>query len=129
MKTEIYRIGDIVRRTESGLLDRDGSIALARHLAEVALASKDAHILVDLRDAQVDISSSDLMVIAAEFVIALKDGAPKTAFIQSEHRLDDSRAEFLRACLQLRNVKAEFFDSFEGAIEWLAEVSEVEKAQ
>ncbi|MGD9330318.1 MAG: hypothetical protein PVJ53_03345 [Desulfobacterales bacterium] len=119
-RVKIYQVGDFIRMTESGELDRDRSIKIVRDLATAANFHKDHNILLDLRETDSQASMHDLIDIAMEFATYHELFRNKIAVLipNTEERLQ--LANRFKACMDLQGFQFEKFSDFEAAIEWLA---------
>ena len=117
---KIYRVGDIIRMTESGKLDLDRSIGIVRKLATEANFHKDHNIILDLRETSINASMGDLIQISMEFAIYHKVFKNKIAVLipNTKERLKIARR--FKTCMELQGFQFEQFTDFEAAIEWIA---------
>lgn len=119
MTTDIRLINarDFVRVTSEGKLDFEQSMKI---LTEIALATAPLvayEILLDTRQAHVQISEADLWYLAAELSKLRKAFSGKTAVLCPVERFDD--AAFFALCSKNRGIMVKAFTSFEDAINWL----------
>ena len=118
---KIYRVGEIIRMTESGELDLERSIRIVRDLAHQANHHKDDNIILDLRETSSNASMEDLIKISMEFAIYHKVFKNKIAVIipNTEERLRIARQ--FKICMDMQGFQFDQFIDFEAAIEWLAD--------
>ena len=118
---KIYRVGEIIRMTESGALDLDRSIRIVRDLANQANHHQDDNIILDLRETSSNASMEDLIKISMEFATYHKVFKNKIAVIipNTEERLRIARQ--LKTCMDMQGFQFDQFIDFEAAIEWLAD--------
>lgn len=118
---KIYRVGDIIRMTESGELDLDRSIGIVRELATEADYHKDHNVILDLRETSVNASMGDIIQVSMAFASYHKVFRNKIAVIipNTEERLQI--AQRFKACMDMQGFQFEQFTDFETAIEWLSD--------
>jgi len=118
---KIYKVGDIIRMTESGELDLDRSISIVRELATEANYHKDHNVILDLRETHVNARMGDIIQVSMEFASYHKVFRNKIAVIipNTEERLQ--LAKRFKTCMDLQGFQFEQFTDFESAIEWLSD--------
>jgi hypothetical protein len=113
----IIRASDFVVATPQGQLDFEKSKRILLKLASGSANLAAHEVLLDLRNADVELSAGDLWYLAAEL------GRPPLAFrgkIAVLCRLTASdQADFFALCAQNRGFQVCAFTSFEQAVEWL----------
>ncbi len=124
---KIYKVKDFVRLNESGEIDLDRSIQIIHDLAVAASFHAGHNILVDLRETTVHVEGSmgDILRLAVEMV---RYGAAFKGKIANVVPADEKRlsiAKQFEASLNLQGFTYKVFTSFEDAIDWLSEVTEV----
>ncbi len=123
----IYRLKDFIRITEGGKIDLERSKEIVHELA-VASGFHQAHnILIDLRGSIEDHTIGDHMELALELVCYRSAFTGKVAFILPD---DPDRLALAREFLTCMDAvgyqfQIEVFTSFETAIDWLADTSDV----
>lgn len=116
----IIHAHEFIKATPEGRLDLEESKKL---LIEIALASAPLpayDILLDTRQAQSEMSVTDLWYLAAELNDNFRKASSrtvKTAVLCPLERFD--HAEFLALCAQNLGFQVRAFTSFEEAYEWL----------
>lgn len=118
---KIYRIGDIIRMTETGELDLDRSIEIVRKLAAEANYHEDHNVILDLRETSVNASMADIIQISMEFASYHQVFKNKIAVIipDTEERL--KIAKRFKICMEMQGFQFEQFTDFEATIEWLSD--------
>lgn len=118
---KIYRIGDIIRMTETGELDLDRSIEIVRKLAAEANYHEDHNVILDLRETSVNASMADIIQISMEFASYHQVFKNKIAVIipDTEERL--KIAKRFKTCMEMQGFQFEQFTDFEATIEWLSD--------
>ena len=118
---KVYRVGDIIRMTESGELDLDRSIDIVRQLATEANYHQDHNVILDLRETSVNVSMGDIIQISMEFASYHQVFKNKIAVIipDTEERL--KIATRFKTCMDMQGFQFEQFTDFEAAIEWLSD--------
>ena len=114
----IVHARDFIKATPGGQLDFEES---RRVLVEVASASTqlgDFDVLLDTREARVQLSDADLWHLAAELSRLRQPFARRTAVLCPVENFDS--AGFFALCAQNRGLRVEAFASFEDAIDWLS---------
>jgi len=124
MKTEIkiYKIKDFVRKTVSGEIDMNKSMAFIKQFADIAYVHPDHNILIDMRDTEVtNANINDMMKISLELANSLPDFKNKIANVipDNEERLRTARQ--FHSCMVLKGFSYQIFTDFEKAIDWLSD--------
>jgi hypothetical protein len=113
----IIRASDFLVATPHGQVDFERSKRILLKIA-AASASLVAHeILLDVRDAQIELSAGDLWYLAAELGYPHMPFRGKIAVLCSLAGSD--QADFFALCAQNRGFRVRAFTSFEEAVEWL----------
>jgi hypothetical protein len=108
---------DFVRATSEGELDFETSKKALIEIASATAHLVDYEILLDTRQADVQMSVTELWYLAAE-LSKLRDAfSGKTAVLCPIERFDD--AAFFALCSENRGFRIKAFTSFEEAINWL----------
>lgn len=108
---------DFVRATSEGQLDFEMSKKALIEIASATAHLTDYEILLDTRQAYVQMSVTELWYLAAE-LSKLRDAfSGKTAVLCPVERFDD--AAFFALCSENRGFRIKAFTSFEDAINWL----------
>ena len=124
---KIYKVKDFVRLNESGEIDFDRSMQIIRDLAVAASFYAGHNILVDLRETTIHGESDigDVLRLALEMA---RYGAAFKGRIANVVPADEKRlsiAKQFEASLNLQGFTYKVFTTFEDAIDWLSEVTEV----
>ena len=127
---KVYKVKDFLRLNESGQIDFDRSTQMIHDLAVAASFYAGHNILVDLRETKLVGESSIGMVLQ----LALEMGRYGSVFkgrIANVVPDDEERlviAKQFEASLHLQGFSYKVFTSFEDAIDWLSEVTEVTRS-
>ncbi len=117
---KIYRLGDIIRMTQSGELDLERSLKIVRDLAAEANFHKDHNVILDLRETSVNASMADIIEISMEFASYHQVFKNKIAVIIPDNEERLIIAKRFKTCMDMQGFQFEQFTDFEPAIEWLA---------
>lgn len=120
-----YQTKDFIRKTARGTIDLERSLEAVKELAVTANYFKEHSILMDLRDTEVDADHSDALHLAAAFTAHFKSFRNKIALIIPDTAERMAKAEFMRTCMHLEGFQWEFFMTYEDAIDWLSDISEL----
>jgi hypothetical protein len=113
----IIQAHDFIRATFDGTLDFEESKKAVMDIASASASLPDHELLVDTRNAEVELSVTDLWYLAVEFSNVQKAFSGRTALLCPSGDFD--RAAFLALCSQNRGLQVMAFASFEEAIDWL----------
>jgi len=119
---KIYKMKDLIRKTENGEINIERSIDVIRELAIASEYHKDSNILVDLRETETALNFGDLLTVALEFACYKDRFRNKIAAIIPEDSERIERAEFFKADMTIKGFLFDYFTDFEKAIEWLSEI-------
>jgi len=124
----IYRHSDLICLTGSGGIDLERSKEMVRELAVAASFHRDCDILVDLRLCIVQETIGDHLELALELANYQSIFTGKVAIMVPNDLENLSGARQLLACLSItdRPFRFEVFTSFEDAINWLSEITELD---
>lgn len=117
---KIYRLGDIIRMTQSGELDLERSLKIVRDLAAEANFHKDHNVILDLRETSVNTSMADIIEISMAFASYHQVFKNKIAVIIPDNEERLIIAKRFKTCMDMQGFQFEQFTDFEPAIEWLA---------
>lgn len=117
----VIHANDFIRATARGVLDLEESKKMLIAVASAAGPMTTFEILLDVRKAQVSLSTTDLWYLAAEFVELGKTFRHKTAVLCPSDGFN--KAGFFETCAQNRGLNVRGFVSFEEAIMWLTGIS------
>lgn len=118
---KIYRVGDIIRMTQSGELDLERSLKIVRDLATEANYHKDHNVILDLRETSVNASMADIIEISMEFASYHQVFQNKIAVIIPDNEERLIVAKRFKTCMDMQGFQFEQFTDFELAIEWLSD--------
>ena len=123
----IYRIKDFVRFNESGEVDFDRSMQVIRNLGMAASAFPGHNILADLRETSfvMDIDMGVILKLASEMARLGSAFKGKMANVVPNEEKRLSIAKQFEASMQLQGFNLKVFTSFEDAIDWFSEVTEL----
>ena len=119
---KIYKMKDLIRKTEDGEINIQRSMDVVRELAIASEHHKEANILVDLRETETTLNFGDLLAVALEFAYYKNCFRNKIAAIIPEEPERIERAEFFKAGMTIKGFLFDYFTDFEKAIEWLSEI-------
>jgi hypothetical protein len=118
VKLKIIRAHDFLVMSADGEYDFD---AAKRILVEIALAKHsppDFEVLLDLRHAMFNLSTTDIYYLAAELVAHHEAFREKLAILVRPG-ISFDQAEFFETCAHNRGFNVDAFCDFEDAINWL----------
>lgn len=118
---KIYRVGDIIRMTQSGELDLERSLKIVRDLATEANYHKDHNVILDLRETSVNASMADIIEISMEFASYHQVFKNKIAVIIPDNEERLIVAKRFKTCMDMQGFQFEQFTDFEQTIEWLSD--------
>jgi hypothetical protein len=118
---KIYRVGDFIRKTESGKLDLDRSISIVRELAAKASYHKEHNIMLDLRETDLNVNLGDLIHVSLEFASYKEVFNNKIAVLIPNTEKRRQIAKRFKACMDIQGFEFRQFIDFESAIEWLSD--------
>jgi len=124
---KIYKVRDFIRFNESGEIDFDRSMRMIHEFATTATLHAGCNILADLRETTVIGETNIGMVMQLALEVARYWSAYKGK-IANVVPHDEKRllvAKQFEAAMQLQGFNLKVFTSFEGAIDWLSEVTDV----
>jgi hypothetical protein len=124
---KVYKVKDFIRLNESGEIDFDRSIQMVRDLAVAASFYAGHNILVDLRETTIVGESNMGLVLQVALEMARYESAfkGKIANVVPDDEKRLSLAKQFEASLHLQGFDYRVFTSFEAAIDWLSEVTQV----
>ena len=123
---KVYKVKDFVRKTQTGNIDLKRSKQLVRELVKVAGSHADHNILIDLRETTVSVSNIvDILEVAREFGSSVSSFKNKIANIVPDDHERMVIAHRFKACMDMQGFEWEIFTDYEGAIEWLSEIENV----
>jgi hypothetical protein len=111
---------DFVKATSEGTLDLEESKKLLLEVASVAAPLVDYDIVLDIREAESELSVADLWHLAAELDDNFRKAFSRsltTAVLCPRDRFD--HAAFFALCAKNRGFQVSAFTSFTDAFEWL----------
>ena len=124
---KIYKLKDFIRITGNGATDIERSKQVVHELAVAASFHKDYNILIDLRDSIEHHTIGDHMELALEIARYESVFTGKVAFIvlNDPDRLFSVK-QFI-TCVNATDFRFQYeiFTSFEAAIDWLSDASNV----
>jgi len=126
-EVKIYKVKDFIRRNESGEIDFERSMQIIRELAIAASFYAGHNILVDLRETTIagESDMGTLLKLALEMARYGSVFKGKIANVVPDDEKRLSIARQFEASLQIQGFIYKVFSSFEEAINWLSEVTEV----
>ncbi|MBW2156138.1 MAG: hypothetical protein JRG87_05725 [Deltaproteobacteria bacterium] len=125
---KVYKVKDFVRTTQTGNIDLKRSKQLVRELVKVAGSHADHNILIDLRETTVSVSNIvDILEVAREFGSSVSSFKNKIANIVPDDHERMVIAHRFKACMDMQGFEWEIFTDYEGAIEWLSEIENIDQ--
>ena len=118
VKIKIIRATDFLQVSPEGELDLDASRRLLVAVASAKRPPADFEVLLDLREVEWDLSTTDIWSLAKELGRHGETFRDKLAVLAAPGEAFD-QAEFFELCSQNRGYRVEAFSSFEEAIQWL----------
>ena len=115
---QFIRASDFLIATPKGQLDLPKSEKLLISLASASATLIAQEILLDMRDAEVALSTSDLWNLAASLSRRHTTFPGRVAVLCSPNR--GGQGEFFALCARNRGFPIGAFTSFEGAMDWLS---------
>ena len=124
---KVYKIKDFVRFNESGGIDFDRSMQMVHGIALAASHYTGHNILTDLRETTlvVETNIGVILQLASEMAFHVSSFKGKIANVVPIEEKRLAIAKTFEASMQLQGFNLKVFTSFEDAIEWLAEVTEL----
>ena len=124
---KVYKIKDFVRFNESGEIDFDRSMQMIHDFAVTASLYAGHNILADLRETTLvgESNISLIMQLALEMARYASAFKGKIANVVPNEEKRLAIAKTFEASMQLQGFDLKVFTSFEDAIEWLSEVTDV----
>jgi len=123
---KVYKVKDFIRKTQTGNIDLKRSKEIVRELANAAGSYTDHNILIDLRETTVSVSNIvDILEVAREFGSSVSSFKNKIANIVPDDHERMVIAHRFKACMDMQGFEWEIFTDYEGAIEWLSEIENV----
>jgi hypothetical protein len=113
----IIHAPDFIKVTPDGRIDLEKSKQHLKQVASAAAPLTDYEIIIDTREAQIEMSPADLWYLAAELSTLGETFFRKTAVLCPLERFD--QAGFFALCAQNRGFRVSAFSSYEEAVEWL----------
>jgi hypothetical protein len=113
----IIHAREFIKATSEGQLNFDRAKEILREIASTEDPSFDYDVILDVRKAQSELSTTDLWNLAAELSNVRKAFSRKTAVLCPLERFD--HAGFFALCAQNRGFRVKAFTSFEDAIDWI----------
>jgi hypothetical protein len=113
----IIQIQEFLIVTAEGRFDLEKTQRALLEVAAVPGSFTDYDILLDTRDAAVDLSAADFWYLARELADLKHKPDLKIGIVCPPERFD--RAEFFSLCSTNRGVKVNAFTSFEAAVNWM----------
>jgi len=110
---------DFIKASPEGHLDFEKSKRLLIEIASASTALVDYEIILDTREAQPEMSITDLWYLAAELSNLREAFSRKTAVLCPLEGFN--HAGFFALCAQNRGFQVQPFTSFEDAINWLTQ--------
>ena len=123
---KVYKVKDFVRTTQTGNIDLKRSKEIVIDLANAAGSHADHNILIDMRETSVSVSNIvDILEVAREFGSSVSSFKNKIANIVPDDHERMVIAHRFKACMDMQGFEWEIFTDYEGAIEWLSEIENV----
>lgn len=113
----IIHAHDFVCVSASGTFNLVASKQALIEIASVPLPSEDFELILDTREAKIEMSLTNLFDLASELSRLRKTFSRKMAILCPPDRFD--HADFFALCARVREFPVRIFVSFEDAIEWL----------
>lgn len=121
----IYKTNDFIRKTKNGEVSLERSLEVVRRLGVAVAFYKDHDILLDLRDTQGVLNMTELMTVAGEFIQHMAGFKNKMAVLIPNVGRRIANALFFKNAVEIKGFQLEVFFTYEDAIEWLFEVTEI----
>ncbi len=124
---KVYKIKDFVRFNESGEIDFDRSMQMVHGIALAASHYTGHNILTDLRETTLVVESNIgvILQLASEMAFHVSSFKGKIANVVPNEEKRLVIATQVAASMQLKGFDFKVFTSFEDAIDWLSEVTEL----
>src|SRR5258706_16476554 len=100
-KLELFHCRDFLRTTPAGLLDLESSKRVLAEVAKAARGMSECHVLIDIRDATVQMSTFEVWELAAELEPYKRSAGEKTAVLV---RPSPAWTGFFILCAQNRGI-------------------------
>ena len=115
---QIVRAREFIRLDAHGHLDLEGSRAVLKALADACRKRRLESAMLDVRDMRTDLTPADLATLVRDFCDIGFTRHQRLALLHSSD--EDYRAKLFALISHLRGWTVQAFDSFEGALDWLA---------
>ncbi|HMA76983.1 MAG TPA: hypothetical protein VKO43_06725 [Candidatus Krumholzibacteriaceae bacterium] len=119
-KIKLIRSVEYLHSSPEGEIDMEKSKQFLAELAKAKRPPADYDIILDLRRAQVKLSTTDIWYLAAELMKYKNTFRDKLALLVLPG-LDFDRAEFFELCSKNRGYNVDVFTNYENAIQWFYE--------
>lgn len=120
VKVKLIKAKDFIKVTSDGRLDHKASEELLLRLAQAKRPPADFDLLVDLRKAQVDLTTIEIYELAAALAKIQDSYRDRIALLVNKGK-DFDDAEFFENCSRNKGLVVETFDNFEAALDWIYE--------
>lgn len=119
---KIYDIKSFVRKNETGHLSRERISEIIREIVNISICFPEKNLLLDFRKTELpaDVNLSDIMKFTLEAAAFGDILINKIASLIPEDPMRLSIAKKVRASMQVKGLKYQYFTDFEQAIEWLS---------
>lgn len=121
----IYKTNDFIRKTKNGEVSLERSLEVVRRLGVAAAFYKGHDIVLDVRDTQGMLDMTELMTVAGEFIQHMAGFENKMAVLIPNVGRRIANALFFKNAVEIKGFQMEVFFSYEDAIEWLFDVTEI----
>jgi len=115
---QIVRAREFIRLDAHGHLDLEGSRAVLKALADACRKRRLESAMLDVRDMRTDLTPADLATLVRDLCDIGFSRHQRLALLHSSDQ--DYRAKLFALISHLRGWTVQAFDSFEGALDWLA---------
>ena len=126
LKLQIVKAGDFLKSTPSGDLDLKASTQILAQIASASDHVKDYTVLIDLRDAKSNLSTTDVYNLACE-LIHYGDAFRRKTAVLTHSIQGKEQAMFFETVAHNQGFNVKAFTVFEEALIWLSVVTPLPK--
>lgn len=112
-----------ILKAKCDILNVGRAILLVNEVTVAAAIHKNRNILIDLRDARIQLDMGELIQIAAECGMRLCNFKNKIAVLIPPDEPRPKAAKRFRACMEVQRFQYQHFEQYEDAINWFSESS------
>jgi hypothetical protein len=120
---KIYKMKDIIHRTEAGTMDLKRTMAVVHESATLAIHYPESNILIDVRETEKAMSFGEVLDVATALAKYKDLLAHRLAILGPDDPDRVERGRTFKTAAELKGVEIGVFTDYEAAVEWLADVT------